>query len=171
MQAIELKQVIVAIALCGASVASGAFGERGPVEEQISACFNRAYAALSTTKEFRDPAVGEYEVTCGQGNGLTADNKNQWFDFSLPPNYKVESVVFVSTSKTSGGWYASPTAVHNQSALRTSLGCSGHKSIKSAREWSKGYITGLLRYLPTEDERSTALSKCLQETFGNEHEP
>ena len=140
------------------------------IGDAIAQCFNAAYTEKSVLRPFKAP-VGEgkwYEVTCGQGNGFSADNKSQPFTYPAQINHQIESFVFVETSRTDRGWYTPPKLVHGKSAVRVILGCNGHKSLGSEREWSKGYITGELRYLPTDDEQREMIDKCINQQLGGE---
>lgn len=148
-------------------LAEPAVAASDPFHEAISACFDHAYAERSFPIPFRGPAQGQYEVTCGQGSIFSRDEKAKPFEFVFPRNYTLDKATFIPTSRTSGGHYSAPSPSRGGAAVMVILMCRGHKDPTGPREWSKGYISGTMRYHPTEPEQRAMLDKCINETLGD----
>lgn len=134
-----------------------------PIEDAINACFTKAYEVKSILVPYKDNECG---VTCGKGNGFNAKNEHKKCTYVAPANHRVETYVFESTSRTDRGYVVAPRLIQNGQSAIAFVGCRGHKSVGSAREWSKGYIRGNLRYLPTDAEQRQMIDTCIDQTLG-----
>lgn len=161
---IRMISTLALVLACQAGLSAPKVAIGDPVQEAIAQCFESAYAAKSTLSPYQSTDCG---VTCGQGNGLSADHKSAQCNYTPPKDHKAETFSFVSTSRTDRGWYTPPSLVNGGTAVRAWVGCNGHKSLGSAREWSKGYIRGQIRYLPTDAEQREIMDSCINQIIGD----
>lgn len=133
----------------------------GGVEEAVNQCYLAAFEAKSAVTVFRWPKQGVIDQTCAGGTRLDRDRRSVISVYTAPDNYMLVSYEFRPTSKTSGGYFQGPALVQGGRAVRVVVGCRGNKGIGVAREWSKGYLRGTVKYVPTDLEQREILAECL----------
>lgn len=155
---------IMKILLMMAVLLTASFGTHAQTARQkISACVDRELAKVRTTEAFSV----EGGVTCRAGIfkdfRCDKENKDQTVSYSARDGFVITQAEIGVRSKTDRGGVG--TFSWNSESASVPISCRGNACDKGDREWSGVAITGMLQRIPTEEDRKSAMDRCLDEVL------
>jgi hypothetical protein len=132
--------------------------------QQVSACVDRELAKVRTT----EPFSVEGGVTCraGQIRDFTRcdrQNKDETVTYAARDGFVITEATLGVKSKTDRGGVGAFS--WNSKSASVPISCRGNACDKGDREWSGVVITGTLQRVPTEQDRKSAMDRCLDEVL------
>jgi hypothetical protein len=155
-----MRHVLVFVVTLVAS--SGALAQTS--KQLIAACVDRELAKVRTT----EPFALEGGVTCRAGEvrdftRCDRQDKDQTVAYTARDGYVISAATMDVKSKTGRGSVGA--FAWNDKSASVPISCRGNGCDKGDREWSRVKISGTLQRIPTEEDRTSAMNRCLDEVL------